>query len=115
MKVLQVYKDYYPPVTGGIEGHLNLLSRGLAERGIDVEVLVSNTGPKKTTGYDNGIPITRVPEFGRLVKQHAKINVLFEMVDFRGWKAAALWDDIKFDLKHFAGIERLAMVGEKQW
>jgi ubiquinone/menaquinone biosynthesis C-methylase UbiE len=56
-----------------------------------------------------------VPEFGRLVKQHGKINVLFEMVDFRGWKAAALWDDIKFDLKHFEGIERLAMVGEKKW
>jgi ubiquinone/menaquinone biosynthesis C-methylase UbiE len=56
-----------------------------------------------------------VPEFGRLIKQHGKINVLFEMVGFRGWKAAALWDDIKFDLKHFAGIERLAMVGEKKW
>jgi ubiquinone/menaquinone biosynthesis C-methylase UbiE len=56
-----------------------------------------------------------VPEFERLVKQHGKINVLFEMVEFRGWKAAALWDDIRFDLKHFAGIERLAMVGEKKW
>jgi hypothetical protein len=55
------------------------------------------------------------PEFERLVKQHGKIRVLFEMADFRGWKAAALWDDIKFDLKHFAGIERLAMVGEKKW
>ncbi len=56
-----------------------------------------------------------VPEFGRLVKQHGKINVLFEMVEFHGWEGAALWDDIKFDLKHFAGIERLAMVGEKKW
>ena len=55
------------------------------------------------------------PEFVRLVKQHGKINVLFEMVGFQGWEAAALWDDIKFDLKHFAGIERLAMVGEKKW
>jgi len=56
-----------------------------------------------------------MPEFGRLVKRHGKINVLFEMVGFRGWKAAALWDDIKFDLKHFTGIERLAMVGENKW
>jgi ubiquinone/menaquinone biosynthesis C-methylase UbiE len=56
-----------------------------------------------------------VPKFRQLIKQHGKINVLFEMVDFRGWKAAALWDDIKFDLKHFAGIERIAMVGEKKW
>jgi hypothetical protein len=56
-----------------------------------------------------------VPEFERLAEQHGKIRVLFEMVDFHGWKAAALWDDIKFDLKHFSDIERLAMVGDKKW
>ena len=56
-----------------------------------------------------------VPAFERLVKQHGKIRVLFEMADFHGWQAAALWDDIKFDLKHFSHIERLAMVGDKKW
>ena len=29
LKVLQVYKDYYPPVVGGVEGHINLLANGL--------------------------------------------------------------------------------------
>ena len=56
-----------------------------------------------------------VPEFERLVQQHGKIRVLFEMVDFHGWEAAALWDDVKFDLKHFSDIERLAIVGDKKW
>ncbi len=56
-----------------------------------------------------------VPEFERLVKSHGKIRVLFEMLDFHGWKAGALWDDIKFDLKHFADIERLAMIGDRKW
>lgn len=56
-----------------------------------------------------------VPEFERLVKRFGKINVLFEMVDFHGWTAAALWEDLKFDLKHFKDIERLAMVGDKKW
>jgi hypothetical protein len=56
-----------------------------------------------------------VPEFERLVKQHGKIRVLFEMADFHGWKASALWDDIKLDLEHFSDIERLAMVGNKKW
>jgi hypothetical protein len=56
-----------------------------------------------------------VPEFERLVRQHDKISLLFEMLDFHGWEAAALWKDIKFDLKHFADIERLAMVGDKKW
>lgn len=55
------------------------------------------------------------PAFEHLVKRHGKIRVLFEMTDFHGWEAAALWDDIKFDLKHFADIERLAMVGDKTW
>ena len=56
-----------------------------------------------------------VPTFERLVKQHGKIRVLFHMTDFHGWEAAALWDDIKFDLKHCADVERLAMVGDSQW
>jgi len=56
-----------------------------------------------------------VPKFEQLIKEHGKIRVLFEMVDFHGWKAGALWDDIKFDLKHFADIERLAIVGDTKW
>jgi stage II sporulation SpoAA-like protein len=56
-----------------------------------------------------------VPEVDRLIEQHGKIRVLLKMTDFRGWKAGALWEDIKFDLKHFSDIERVAMVGEKKW
>ena len=56
-----------------------------------------------------------VPEFERLVRQHGKLRVLFDMTGFHGWDAGALWEDIKFDIKHFADIERLAMVGDKKW
>ena len=56
-----------------------------------------------------------VPVFERLVKEHGKISVLFEMTDFHGWNAGAVWDDLKFDLKHFSDIARLAMVGESKW
>jgi hypothetical protein len=55
------------------------------------------------------------PAFERLIGQHGKIRVLLDMVDFHGWEAAALWDDLKLDFKHFAHIERLAMVGDKAW
>ena len=55
------------------------------------------------------------PEFERLVQLNGKLRVLFNMAGFHGWEAGALWEDIKFDLKHFADIERLAMVGDKQW
>ena len=56
-----------------------------------------------------------VPVFERLVTLHGKLRVLFQMVDFHGWELGALWDDIKFDVKHFSDIERLGMVGDKKW
>jgi hypothetical protein len=56
-----------------------------------------------------------VPEFEQLVRKHGKLRVLFDMTDFHGWEASAAWEDTKFGIKHFADIERLAMVGEKKW
>jgi len=56
-----------------------------------------------------------VPEFERLVRQHGKLRVLFDMTSLHGWEAGALWEDTKFAIKHFADMERLAMVGEKKW
>ena len=56
-----------------------------------------------------------VPEFERLIRQHGKLSVLFEMTDFHGWEAGALWEDTKFAIKHFDDIEKLAMVGEERW
>jgi hypothetical protein len=56
-----------------------------------------------------------VPEFEQLVRQHGKLSMLFDMTGFHGWEASALWEDTKFAVKHFADIERLAMVGEKKW
>jgi hypothetical protein len=54
-----------------------------------------------------------VPEFERLAGQRRKLRVLFDMTDIHGWEAAAIWEEIKFDAKHLAGIERFAMVGDK--
>jgi len=56
-----------------------------------------------------------VPEFERLLAQKGKLRVLFDMRDFHGWNAGALWEDIKFDAKHFRDIDRLALVGERKW
>lgn len=56
-----------------------------------------------------------VPEFERLVNAHGKLRVLFDMCGFHGWELGALWEDIKFDVKHFSDIERIAMLGESKW
>jgi hypothetical protein len=56
-----------------------------------------------------------VPEVDRLITQHGKIRVLFDMIDFHGWTARAVWEDLKFAVAHFRDIERLAVVGDKAW
>ncbi len=56
-----------------------------------------------------------VPEIERLIEKHGKIRILILMRDFHGWDAAALWEDLKVGVKHFADIERVAMVGERKW
>lgn len=56
-----------------------------------------------------------VPEVERLIQEHGKIRVLCQMHDFHGWTVGAMWEDIKFDVRHFGDIERLALVGERKW
>lgn len=56
-----------------------------------------------------------VPEIERLIDREGKIRVLVEMDHFHGWTPGALWEDVKFDLRHFSDIERVAMVGDARW
>jgi SpoIIAA-like len=56
-----------------------------------------------------------VPKVEDLIKTNGKIRILMEMTGFHGWEMGALWEDIKFDVKHFRDIERLAMIGDSKW
>jgi len=56
-----------------------------------------------------------VPAVDAQIKQYGKLRILFVVKDFHGWTAGALWEDLKFDLKHWRDIERLAFVGDKKW
>ncbi len=58
---------------------------------------------------------TFVPAVEKQIEESGKLRVLFVMTDFHGWTAGAMWEDIKFDLKHWSDIERLAIVGETKW
>lgn len=71
---------------------------------------VQLTGKLSREDYDQFVSVIE-----RLVKAHGKIRMLLEMHDFHGWTAGALWQDLKFDARHFKDIERLAMVGESKW
>lgn len=58
---------------------------------------------------------TFVPEVERVIRLHGKVRMLVHMHNFHGWELSALWEDIKFDWKHFSDIERLALVGDRKW
>lgn len=77
----------------------------------DGQVLhVSVSGKLTKEDYEQFVPVIE-----RRIAEHGKVRILVRMHDFHGWDAAALWDDLRFDLRHFRDIERLAIVGEKAW
>ena len=55
------------------------------------------------------------PDIERRIREVGKLRLLVIMHDFHGWSAGALWEDLKFDVRHFADIDRLALVGETKW
>lgn len=64
MKVVHIFKDCYPPTTGGIEQHMHVLCRGLAQT-LDVSILAPSRSRRRLEESLDGIRIIRVPEFGR--------------------------------------------------
>lgn len=64
MRILHVYKAYYP-VLGGIENHVKLLAEGQAAAGHDVTVLATAPGLRTSTEVRAGV---RVIKAGRAVE-----------------------------------------------
>src|SRR6266567_706535 len=56
-----------------------------------------------------------LPKIEELIRQHGKLRVVVQMQDFHGWTPGGLWQDIKFDAKHFKDLERIAFVGNEKW
>ncbi len=58
MKILHVYKDYFP-VYGGIENHVRLLAEAEAAQGHQVTVLVTSRGRHTETTTLNGVKVIK--------------------------------------------------------
>ncbi|MBK8051599.1 MAG: glycosyltransferase [Anaerolineales bacterium] len=58
MRVLYLYKDYYP-ILGGIENHVRLLAEGLHARGVETRVLVTNTENRTIREAIDGVPVVK--------------------------------------------------------
>lgn len=64
MRILHIYKDYYP-VVGGIENHVRLLAEGQSRAGHEVTVLVTAPSLSGAREHLGGVEVIKV---GRLVK-----------------------------------------------
>ncbi len=77
MKILHLYKDYYP-VLGGIENHIRLLAEGQAARGHDVTVLATDRGLRTTTKKQGGVQVIKA---GRLLTvARAPLSLTFPLL-----------------------------------
>jgi hypothetical protein len=86
------------------------MSYQITEIGAGKIVEIHVRGKLTTEAYEAFVPLTE-----RRIEQFGKIRMLVKMEDFHGWTAGAAWEDLKFGIKHFSDIERLALVGDKQW
>jgi hypothetical protein len=73
-------------------------------------LFIQITGKLHKSDYQHFVPIVE-----KAVQKHGKVRMLVQMHKFHGWDLGALWEDVKFDAKHFNQIERLAIVGETTW
>ncbi|GAB4321285.1 MAG: glycosyltransferase [Candidatus Sumerlaeia bacterium] len=64
-RVIHVYKDYYPPVVGGIEKTINLMAEGLQDE-FDVRVLVANRRVRTEEEARRGVHVMKVASLGRV-------------------------------------------------
>ncbi len=86
------------------------MSFEITETAVGNVVEVQATGKLTKEAYETFVPMTE-----NKIAEHGKIRILFVMHDFHGGTVGAAWEDLKFDLKHFNHIERLAIVGETKW
>ena len=68
MKIVHVYKDYHPPVRGGIEQTVERIARAQVAAGHDVTVLVSASGGRRSLEERvAGVRVVRVAEWARVL------------------------------------------------
>jgi hypothetical protein len=64
------------------------------------------SGKLERLDYDRIVPVVEAA-----IAAHAPIRVLIEMDDFRGFSAAALLEELKFDVRNRKHFERIAVLG----
>lgn len=56
-----------------------------------------------------------VPEIeNALVLRDEPLRMMILLEDFRGWDIGALWEDLKFDVRHASDFGRIAVLGDSK-
>lgn len=56
------------------------------------------------------------PAIDKVLKENPKVRLLLKFhPDFSGYEPEAIWQDLKFGLKHIDDFERIAIVSDKSW
>jgi rhamnosyl/mannosyltransferase len=76
MKILHVYKDFDPPVRGGVERHIALMCR-FQRQWAEVEALTCSRSWRSRVTFRDGTRVTEVAEWGRF--QGAPVSPLFPL------------------------------------
>ena len=89
MKILHVYRTFFPDTQGGLEEVIRVLARGTQEQGADVVVLYPSREVRRVEeSLVDGVRVCRVPELFEL----ASCNVFVRGIGaFRRWAA---WADV---------------------
>ena len=78
MKILHIYKDYYP-VLGGIENHIQMLSEAQVRCGHDVTVLVTNQEKGVLIERRNDVNIIKASKFATVASTPLSISLFFNL------------------------------------
>ena len=56
-----------------------------------------------------------LPVLEERIRQHGKVRVYAELMDVEAYSLRALYEDIKFDIKHASDFSKIALVGDSDW
>lgn len=74
-----------------------------------------------TLGIKVGSKLTKqdyeevIPAIEQKLQEFGELNILIQLEEFEGMEIGALWEDLKFDVKHRNDFNRLAIVGQREW
>ena len=56
-----------------------------------------------------------VPFIEAAIRKNGKVRLLALFEEFEGWDAHAVWADTKFAVEHGRDVEKIALVGDREW